>query len=121
EMNLCLRPCQQVVTEEEYRTEIARVLAFLRSQGRSLLETLVAARDRLSQECDFEEAARQHKRILKIEETLRMRGELAADLEQLHGVAVTPAAQPGAVLLWFLIRGCWQPPRLLDCRPESAA
>lgn len=121
EMNLCLRPCQQVVTAEEYRAEVRRVLEFLRTQGHSLLDTLVAARDRLSQECDFEEAARQHKRILKIEETLRLRGDLAADLERLHGVAITPAVQPGVALLWFLIQGCWQPPRALDCRPEAAA
>lgn len=120
EMNLCLRPCQQAVTAEEYRAEIERVLEFLRTQGHSLLDTLVAARDRFSQECNFEEAARQHKRILKIQETLRLRGDLAADLERLSGVAITPAAQPGLVLLWFLIQGCWQSPRTLDCRPEAA-
>jgi excinuclease ABC subunit C len=121
EMNLCLRPCQQVVSREEYRTEIERVLDFLRSQGRSLLEVLVAARERLSQECQFEEAARIHRRIQKIEEVLRLRGELAADIERLHGVAVTPAAEPGFVLLWFVIAGCWQAPRRLDCRPEAAS
>jgi len=121
EMNLCLRPCQQVVSREEYRSEIERVLEFLRSQGRSLLEVLVAARERLSQECQFEEAARIHRRIQKIEEVLRLRGELAADIERQHGVAVTPAADPGFVLLWFVIAGCWQAPRRLDCRPEAAS
>ncbi len=121
EMNLCLRPCQQVVTQAEYRAEIERVLEFFRTQGQSLLNTLVSARDRLSLECNFEEAARQHRRIVKVEETLRLRGDLAADLERLHGVAITPAAQPGVVLLWFLIGGCWQAPRTLDCRPEAGA
>lgn len=121
EMNLCLRPCQQVVTPEEYRAEIERSLEFLRTQGRSLLDHLIAARDKLSQECDFEEAARLHKRVRKIEETLRLRGDLAAELERLNGVAVTPAVEPGTVLLWFLIQGYWQPPLALDCRAEAAA
>jgi len=120
EMNLCLRPCQQAVSREEYRAEIERILEFLRTQGRSLLDVLVAARERLSQECNFEEAARVHRRIQKIEEALKSRGELAADIERLCGVAVTPAAEPGFVLLWFVVAGCWQPPHRLDCRPEAA-
>ncbi|MEK7404271.1 MAG: hypothetical protein AAB225_04115 [Acidobacteriota bacterium] len=110
EMNMCLRPCQQVVTPEEYRSETERVAAFLSTQGRSLVETITAARDRLSEELNFEEAARQHKRLEKIHEVLRLRDELAADIERLSGVAVTPSPAPGAVELWFVLRGCWQPP-----------
>ncbi|MGC8793718.1 MAG: hypothetical protein ACP5U2_10045 [Bryobacteraceae bacterium] len=121
EMNLCLRPCQQAVTPEEYRSEVERVLQFLRTQGRSLLDVLLAARERLSQECNFEEAARQHRRIQKIEETMRLRGELAADIERLCGVAVTQSVEPGVVVLWFVVRGCWQPPVRLDCRPQAGA
>jgi len=121
EMNLCLRPCQQAVSREEYLGEVERVLSFLRTQGRSLLEVLEAARERLSQELNFEEAARLHRRIEKVEQVLRLRDELAEDLERLCGVAVTPSAEAGAVELWFLIRGCWQAPRRLDCRPEAAA
>jgi excinuclease UvrABC nuclease subunit len=33
EMNLCLRPCQAVVGEAEYASEVARVVGFLSSQG----------------------------------------------------------------------------------------
>lgn len=119
EMNMCLRPCQQAVGREEYQSETTRVLSFLRTQGRSLLEILAAARERLSQELNFEEAARQHKRIEKVEQVLRLRDELAENIERLCGVAVTPSAAPGAVELWFLINGCWQAPRRLDCRPAA--
>jgi excinuclease UvrABC nuclease subunit len=111
EMNLCLRPCQAAVTEEEYRSEVERVMEFLLTDGRSLKTSVTRARDRLSEELNFEEAARQHRTLEKIEEILRLRDELARDVERLHGVAVTRAATPMAVLLWFLIAGTWQAPR----------
>jgi excinuclease UvrABC nuclease subunit len=110
EMSMCLRPCQQAVTDEEYRSEVVRVTDFLASDGRSLLETVSRLRDRLSEEMDFEEAARQHKRLEKIQETVRLRDELARDIERLNGVAVTKSTEPGCAELWFVLRGCWQPP-----------
>ena len=39
EMGMCLRPCQQVVGPAEYAHEVARVVEFLRTDGRSLLES----------------------------------------------------------------------------------
>jgi hypothetical protein len=58
---------------------------------------------------NFEEAARTHKRIEKIEQMERTQDELAADVEQLHGVAITPSVAQGAVELWFMARGAWLP------------
>ena len=110
EMALCLRPCQQVVGESEYAGEVARVVEFLRTDGRSLLETLAHSRDTLSRDMLFEEAARQHKRYEKVQEVLRLRDELARELESLHGVAITPSLAPDAVELWFLRDGCWCDP-----------
>src|SRR6266481_2083543 len=48
EMARCLRPCQEAVTVEEYRSESARVEQFLQTGGASLLETAEAGRDRAS-------------------------------------------------------------------------
>jgi excinuclease ABC subunit C len=110
EMGMCLRPCQQVVGVEEYRHEVERVMQFLSTGGRSLAGTVASARDRLSQEMNFEEAARQHKRLEKIEGVLRLKDELVADIDRLHGVAVTASVDAGAVELWFVHRGCWQRP-----------
>jgi excinuclease UvrABC nuclease subunit len=109
EMSKCLRPCQQAVSADEYRGEVERMAAFLRTEGRSLVEPLEAARQKLSEELRFEDAAREHARIEKIQEVLRLRDSLAADIDQLCGVAVTASAEPGAVELWFVIAGCWQP------------
>lgn len=121
EMNRCLRPCQQAVSIEEYRSEAARVEQFLRTRGASLVETAEAARDRASAEMRFEEAERLHQRVERISEVQALSGELARSLEALAGVAVTRSAEPGNVDLWFLISGCWQEPRRLSLSESAGA
>ncbi len=111
EMGMCLRPCQQVVGPSEYGHEVERVLEFLRSGGRSLADAIERSRDRLSEEMMFEEAARQHKRLEKVLEVLKLRDELAHDVERLNGVAITRSVAPEAVEMWFVREGNWQPPR----------
>ena len=110
EMNMCLRPCQEVVGVAEYATESARVAEFLHTGGRTALHAAQAARERLSEEMEFEAAARQHKRVERIEEVLKSRDDLARDVDGQNGVAVTPDRQPDSVLLWFLMAGWWRAP-----------
>ncbi|MBM3773774.1 MAG: hypothetical protein FJW37_01265 [Acidobacteria bacterium] len=124
EIGMCLRPCQQAVGREEYASEVGRVLEFLRTRGRSLLENVAAARQRLSDEMRFEEAARQHTRYEKIQEVLALAGELAAEVDHAGGAAITASAEPGAAELWLLRDGHLQPPLRLalgaaDGRPVS--
>ena len=110
EMGMCLRPCQKVVAAAEYANEVDRVLEFLRSGGHSLLDAIERSRDRLSEEMMFEEAARQHKRFDKVQEVLKLRDELARDVDRLHGVAITRSSAADAVELWFLRDGTWHDP-----------
>jgi excinuclease ABC subunit C len=119
EMGMCLRPCQQVVGRDEYLHETARVAEFLKTDGRSLLDAIEAARDRLSEEMQFEEAARQHKRFEKVKEVLKLRDDLARDIDRLHGIAVTPSVDAQAVELWMVREGHWQPPRRLSFEVEE--
>jgi excinuclease ABC subunit C len=107
EMGMCLRPCQQVVTVEEYGHEVERVIEFVRTDGKSLVDAASTARDRFSADLDFEQAARQHKRIEKIEEVLSLRDDLARDVSRLNGVAVTASVESQAVELWFVSGGSW--------------
>jgi excinuclease UvrABC nuclease subunit len=100
-----------VVGPAEYATEIVRVADFLRTDGRSLLESIGHSRDRLSQEMLFEDAARQHKRFEKVQDVLRLRDELVRDVDRLNGVAITPSLGHDAVEMWFLRDGAW-------CTPE---
>ena len=110
EMNRCLRPCQQIVTREEYASEAGRVHEFLAGEGASLISVTTAARDRLSEEMNFEAAAREHQHLERIESVLKLRDDLVHDIDQLYGVAVAPSTEPESVLLWLVYRGVWQSP-----------
>lgn len=109
EMQMCLRPCQQVVGVEEYASETRRVTEFLETAGDSLRGPVELSRDRLSAEMDFEAAAREHRRLDRIDDVLAARDELATELSRLCGVAVLRAATAGAVNLRFVYQGAWQP------------
>ncbi|HLK49077.1 MAG TPA: hypothetical protein VKT49_13130 [Bryobacteraceae bacterium] len=111
EMGMCLRPCQQVVGPAEYANEVERVAEFLRSSGHSLVDSIVRSRDRLSEEMNFEEAARLHKRLERVQEVLKLRDDLAREVDHLHGVAITRSVSAGAVELWFVREGNWQTPQ----------
>lgn len=113
EMNMCLRPCQAVVSVEQYASEVGRVGQFLATDGKSLADAVATARERMSEAMNFEEAARQHTRLQKIQKVIGLRDELARDLDRAHGVAVTKG-QAGAVLLWFLRRGWWHGPQVFE-------
>ena len=109
EMNRCLRPCQQVVSAEEYASEVLRLSEFLADGGSSMLSTIGAARERLSEEMDVEQAARQHKRFEQVNQVLAMRDDLVTSIDRLCGIAVMPSTQPDSARLFFLWQGCWQP------------
>jgi excinuclease ABC subunit C len=113
-MGRCLRPCQQAVGIEEYRSEATRVAEFLRTSGRSLIVSASGERERLSADMDFEGAARAHQRVQKIEEVLGWRDEMAGDVEQLHAIAIVPSAKAESVELGWMRGGFWQGFRCLD-------
>ena len=114
EMGMCLRPCQQVVGPAEYRSEAERAAEFLRTGGRSMLDAIERSRDRLSEEMLFEEAARQHKRLERVQEVLKLRDELAGDVDRLDGAAITRSVAPEAVELWLVREGNWLGPQRLS-------
>ena len=108
EMNKCLRPCQLAVGHEEYGREVARAGDFLITNGQSLVRSITAAREQLSQEMEFEEAARQHRRLEKVEEVLKLRDDLAGNLDSLDAVAITRSVRLNSVDLFFVRGGHWQ-------------
>ncbi len=119
EMRKCLRPCQLAVSREEYASEAARAGDFLSTSGASMIRSITAARDILSAEMEFEEAARQHRRLEKVEEVLRFRDELAFPVDRLHAAAVTRSSAPNAVDLSFLRDGFWQGSARIDFELED--
>jgi excinuclease ABC subunit C len=118
-MAQCLRPCQAAVSPAEYASEVDRLVSFLSTEGRSLADTVEHMRDRFSADMEFEEAARQHRRLDKIHALWRQRDDLAA-LDQCHyGIAVTKSLDPNAVTLFFLLDGVWHPPVPFPLQPAD--
>lgn len=120
EMARCLRPCQEVVTADEYMSEVRRMTHFFETEGESLLGPIRAARDRASDELDFENAQRQHQRAQRIEQVLKLRDDLATDIRKLCGVAVTRSCEAGFVELRFLLAGQWLPPVNFRVAPDAS-
>ena len=123
EMGMCLRPCQAAVSRQAYLEEVARVGEFLSTQGGSLVRVLEAERDRASAELNFEEAARLHKRLEKVEAVLQapelaQRGGLATDLERLHGVVIQRSAEAQAVVLFPVYRAFLLPQVTFSLAPD---
>ena len=108
EMDMCLRPCQARATREEYGAEVGRVLEFLESGGQSLVRQVEDAREQASTELQFEDAARHHGRLEKVHEALKLRDELARDIESFFGLVIQPSVTQQAVDLWLIYKGFLQ-------------
>ncbi len=120
EMNLCMRPCQLVVSGQEYATEVSRVQDFLDSNGCHQIALLSSARERASEQTDFEQAARLHKQIEAVKSAIALRDDVINEINHLHGVALTPAVGERRLALWPLWAGSWQAPVLLDFSMREA-
>ncbi len=117
EMNQCLRPCQLVVGPVEYATEVKKLTEFLETSGESLKEAVSHARERASENMEFEEAARQHRRLEKVEAVARMASEITGDIRRANGVSAVKSAQ--GVDLYFLLEGVWQEPVAFELASQA--
>jgi hypothetical protein len=108
EMNQCMRPCQCVVTQDEYATETQRVSEFLTTNGRTVLTVLAAARDRAAEQTDFEHAAQIHKQVEKVRAAATVRDEVIANVYRFNGVVLTRGSSSSDFRLWPMLEGMWQ-------------
>ena len=116
EMAMCLRPCQQVVGPAEYAHEVGRVVEFLRTDG-----PVAAGIDRPlarppQRRDDVRGGGAPAQALEKVQDVLRLRDELARDVDRLNGVAITPSLAPDAVEMWFVRDGNWCEPQALRLR-----
>lgn len=102
EMKMCLAPCFKGCTDEAYAAEVGRVQAYFDSGGQSLLQELEAERERLSGALDFEAAAQQHTKIVRIKGILAQCDEICGRLDRFDAVIVQPSSQAKAVELFRL-------------------
>jgi hypothetical protein len=114
EMKMCLAPCFEGCSEEEYAAEVTRVQEFLESGGRSLLREIERQRDEASANLDFEGAAALHARFEKVKGVASQLPEIVRRLEELNGVLVQPAAENDSVTMFKIAGGRICDPVLLN-------
>jgi len=105
QLHMCLAPCFAGCTDNEYQAEVQQVVEFLDSQGKSLLRNLEAERAQASESMEFEQAAKIHQRIEKLNDLLRQRSDLARNLRELHAVMLLPGAEAKSVVFFRILGG----------------
>jgi excinuclease ABC subunit C len=92
EMKKCMEPCKGGCSAEEYVAEGARVLAFFRTRGESMLADVAAEREKASEAMDFEGAASLHKQWEKVKSAAGMADELVRPVAELRAVVLQESA-----------------------------
>jgi hypothetical protein len=105
QMKMCLAPCFAGCTDDEYHGEVARVVEFLDGQGQTLLRSLAEERSRASEALEFEQAAKIHAKLEKVNGTLRQKSELVRNLLELHALVMQKGAEEKSVLFFRVWRG----------------
>ncbi|HLI64647.1 MAG TPA: UvrB/UvrC motif-containing protein [Terriglobales bacterium] len=105
EMKMCLAPCFQGCTDEQYAAEVERVQQFFQSGGQSLVREIERQRDEASAKLDFEGAAAVHARLDKVKAAIAQFPEIVRRLDELNGVMVQPSAERESVALFKIVAG----------------
>jgi hypothetical protein len=116
EMNKCLAPCQQRISQETYSAEAQQVLAFLQTHGASRIAQFEAERDEASANMMFEEAAAAHARIAKVKAAAALADDLVQPLSDLRAILVMPCPSPAGdsdpqVAIFAFADGCLRGPQ----------
>ena len=114
EMKMCLAPCYAGCTDDEYQTEVGRVVEFLDGQGKAVLRTLGEERARASEALEFEQAAKIHAKLEKITALIRQKSELARNLHDLHALVMQKGAEEKSVCFFRVWRGELRGPVMLS-------
>jgi len=114
QMKMCLAPCFAGCTDGEYQSEVGRVVEFLDAQGQPLLRALAEERTRASEALEFEQAAKIHAKMEKVNGVLRQKSELARSLRELHALVMQKGAEEKSVLFFRVWRGELRGPVLLS-------
>jgi len=104
EMKMCLAPCFQGCTDEDYALEVNRVREFFDTGGQSLLREITAERDKASEEMHFETAALLHSKLEKLRPVVAQLPEIVRRIDRLSALMIQPAAESESVTL-FRIEG----------------
>ena len=119
EMKMCLAPCFQGCTDEEYGGEVGRVQSYLDSRGQSLVRELSVEREGAAQKLAFEQAAGIHARIEKLRPLLSQLPEIVGRIDRWAGLIVQPSADENSVALFCLQQGRIEGPQNFLIQPPE--
>ena len=119
EMKMCLAPCFQGCTDEEYAAEVARVRSYFDSRGQSLARELAGEREQASGRLEFEAAAAAHARLEKLTPVLGQVPEVVHRLDRLSALMVQRAAEESAVALYRVQAGAICGPVAFAVQPAA--
>src|SRR5713226_447658 len=105
EMKMCLAPCFKGCTDDDYRSEVERVQAYLDSGGQSHERELSRQREEASNNLDFENAAALHARVEKLNPVVSQLPEIVHRIDQLIAIMVQPSAVPESVAFFSIDAG----------------
>jgi hypothetical protein len=120
EMKMCLAPCYKGCTDERYAEEAAAVQKFLATRGESRLVVLSAARDRASENLEFEKAAALHAQVERVEAVRSLAAELVRPLSQLRAVILQASANPGEAAVFLYENGLLRGPVMQGAREQGS-
>ncbi|HKW17302.1 MAG TPA: hypothetical protein VJO35_07340 [Terriglobales bacterium] len=104
EMKMCLAPCFNGCSDDEYQAEVLRVQKFFDSRGESLTRELAEERDRASAELKFEDAATWHTKVEKLKTVIGPLPEIVRRIDQLQAIIIQPSAEMNSVALFRFLR-----------------
>jgi len=105
EMKMCLAPCFQGCTDDEYHAEVARVRAYFDSAGDTLVREISLQRDQASSRLEFENAAALHAKAEKLKPVLGQLPDIVHRIDQLTAIMVQPSAVPESVAFFSIDAG----------------
>ncbi len=112
EIGRCGGPCCGLVTEEEYRKQVAALLAFLRGNVNKLLKTLTAEMEAAAARREYERAAVVRDRIQAVHAAMERQAVHEAELKDLDVFAMVQENDAITVQVLFVRNG-----RVLDAAP----
>ena len=123
QMHMCLAPCFAGCTDQEYQQEVENVVASLDADGgpKGLLVSFEAARARASELQEFEEAARIHRRVEKLQEVTRLWPDIVRNLSELNAIVIERGAAPKCVVFFRIQAGEIRGPVSLSLDENVAA
>jgi len=105
EMKMCLAPCFQGCTDDEYHAEVARVRAYFDSAGDTLVREISLQRDQASSRLEFENAAALHAKAEKLKPVPGQLPDIVHRIDQLTAIMVQPSAVPESVTFFSIDAG----------------